>query len=242
MRETYLSDRSMKIEWSAVATKAITVIVAIGEASWQILGSTWRSVSASSLARLIAVSPEDVRSAIQSTPEYVSAERFQGTIEPKTGAEYGWVSFYAMNKFERIENIFQSLDETANDIIKYMGVGAVLFALGALAKVTHDTRWMLISALPSFVLAIISIAHAARARQPAAGCEPPSVASAFKYASHYGDEHASQAHFLGQWHLACKALQMAVDAKAHRIDLATRYYVWALALLVIPIVAAIGSL
>jgi hypothetical protein len=240
MSKAISSEQAMKVDWGAVGTRRRTPIEATGARVWQKLTLAGRSMAGWPIARLIMVSPEDNRASIKSRPEYTAADEFKETIDPKKGAKYEWVWTYAGKKFERVEGIFRALDEKANDIIKYMGGGTGLFALGALAKVTHETRWVIIWALPSFVLAIIAIAHAARARQPAAVCEPPSVESAFKYASHYGDE--SETYFIGQWHLACKALQMAIEDKAHRIDVATRCYVWALALLVLPIIAAIASL
>ena len=157
---------------------------------------------------------------IEGSPEYIAAKEFKETIELKEGVDYGWVWDYAADSYRRTEQIYRELDDKANDIIKYLGGGTGLFTLAALSNVNANNACIILGATPSFVLALIAIALAARARQPNPAYQPPSIQSAFNYAGHYKYDPKAKAVFLGQWHLTCVGMDVANEIKARRIALA----------------------
>jgi hypothetical protein len=193
------------------------------------------------VGRLLRMSPDEIEAQIKSDPEYEEAETFQENIEPTKEADYTWVWRYSEDTFKRVETIYKELDDKANDIVKYLGGGTGLFTLGVLANVSHSNYWIIICALPAFLLALTSIALALRARQPNPACQPPSIRSAYKFADHYIDVKLAQATFLGEWHLACTGMVLANRAKAVRIRYATFCFWLSIASLGLPIIAAIRS-
>jgi hypothetical protein len=169
-------------------------------------------------------------------PTYVEAKNFAKTIEPEGGKDYGWVAEYAKDLYDRLARANKDIDEKANDIVKYLGGGSGLFALGAIAKTDASNAIMLFYAIPSFVIAVCAIVCAAAVRRPMGIDLPPSVEAAFDYASHY--DMTARAAFLGQWHVACQYLVLVNGYKAKLVKLATWLFVGAIALLILPIVAA----
>jgi hypothetical protein len=195
-------------------------------------------VGTKTVAKLIWTSPDGLDRQFRTTEAYDEANKFKLNIEPKPGADYEWVWEYAKFQFERADAIYKDLDNRAHDIIKYLGGGTGLLTFGALANVDHRNVWVVVSAIPAFLCAIVSIALAARARQPNPTWEPPPIDSAFRFAGEYKEGEAKP-HFLGQWHLTCELMYLAVQAKSKRIAYATMFYVLAIVLLAIPIVVAI---
>ena len=181
---------------------------------------------------------------LQDHPAYKTAEAFKETIKPVEGANYDWVWDYAEEVYDRLSKVYKDLDDKANDIIKYLGGGAGLFTLGAIANVNKDNALLMLSALPALACALLSIFFAVLARKPNENRTPPSVFSAFRFAGHYLDDDGedskkAKAIFLGQWHLACEAMGLAVDLKSRRVAWATWTFLLSIALLLVPFIVAI---
>jgi len=187
--------------------------------------------------KLIRTSAAELGTQIDSDPAYEAAEEFNKSLAPTEGAKYEWVWDYAKFQFERADRLHRDLDDKANDIIKYLGGGTGLFTLAALANMTPQNVWVIFASLPAFALALISIALAARARYPNPTKEPPAIKSAYMYAEHLEDKTA-KIRFIGQWHLTVEGMHLAIKAKAVRVKLATKCYVWAIVSLAIPIITA----
>ena len=182
----------------------------------------------------------------EDNPVYQKAEAFQESIEPVEGADYDWVWDYAKDVYDRLSKVYKDLDDKANDIIKYLGGGAGLFTLGAIANVNKDNAGLMLSALPALACALLSIFFAVLARKPNENRTQPSVFSAFRFAGHYLDGDAedskkAKAIFLGQWHLTCEAMGLAVDLKSRRVTWATWTFLLSIVLLLVPFIVAIGT-
>ncbi len=115
--------------------------------------------------KLIRTSSAELAKQIDSDSTYKAAERFNDTLTPVEEGDYKWVWDYAKFQFERANQIYRELDDKANDIIKYLGGGTGLFTLAAIANTTPRNLWVIIAAIPSFALAVVSIALA-RGRSP----------------------------------------------------------------------------
>src|SRR5271157_3479339 len=159
--------------------------------------------------KLILASPEDLEAQFKDDPQYTEAESFKEEIELKDGVDYEWVWEHAKDTFDRSESTYKELDDKANDIIKYLGGGTGLFTLAVLANIRHENACVILAAIPTFLLALISVTVALRARQPNPATRPPDIRSAFKFAEHYEKSGKARAYFLGQWHLTCKGLDLA---------------------------------
>ena len=189
--------------------------------------------------KLILFSPEDVEAQILSHPDYENAIKFKDTIDPKDGIDYEWVLEYAKYQFDRADRLYKELDDKANDIIKYLGGGTGLFTLAAIFNTTPQRLSVILASIPAFLLALVAVALAARARQPNPAREPPSIKGAYGFAEHFKNAKLAQAGFIGQWHATCEGMHLAIKAKGERVQHATRFYVWAIVSLAIPIVVAI---
>jgi hypothetical protein len=196
----------------------------------------------STAGRLLLTSSDELVARIESSQEFIDAEEFKRSIDPSAATDYAWVTQHAKYAFDRTDKIFKELDEKANDIIKYLGGGAGLITFAALAGGTPKSAWLLISSIPAFMLAIISLALAARARQPGVTWQPPGVAAAFSYASHQSTQDHSEVRFLGQWEIVCAGMLLVLREKGVLVRCATDFYVCALGALIIPIIVAAISL
>jgi hypothetical protein len=188
---------------------------------------------------LVLITPDELANKIQHSPEYQDATTFRENITPLEGVDYAWACSYAQDRFKRLEQICRELDDKANEIIKYLGGGTGLYTLAVVANNSPGKRWVILMAVPAFLLALISIALALRARQPIPTPGPPSIQGATQYADSY--EHLAQAFFLGQWHQTCVGMELAIREKAARIQVANFYLFATIVTLLLPIVAAMLS-
>jgi len=174
----------------------------------------------------------------RSAPEYLAAEDFNDQIEPGDGIDYEWVLAYAKDLSARREKIAGIMDEKADAIIKYMGGGVGLFALGAIAAVPQGQGYLLLYSLPAVLFALCSVFLAALIRKPNDMPGLPSVADAMNYANRYTEGDAAKIKFLGQAHMACEAWRVVCRAKGKVLVWATGCYFTALLALLIPAVVA----
>jgi hypothetical protein len=170
---------------------------------------------------------------------YKQALEFMKYVGPKQGAEYGWVFDYAKILWEYRNRVFVSLDEKADSIIKYLGGGTGLFALGVLAKVDGSNWYIAVAAMPAVACALLAILFAILARRPSAFPGLSTVETAKDYADAEESSSAALAGFLGQWNLACEAVRLICQRKASRVEVAAWFTYAALVLLAIPLLVAV---
>jgi hypothetical protein len=84
-----------------------------------------------------------------SLPQYIEkAEAHKRAVEfmhestAKDGVEYKWVWEYAKELWELRSKVFNVLDDKADGIIKYLGGGTGLFAIGLLAKADSTSSYL----------------------------------------------------------------------------------------------------
>ncbi|SIN69218.1 hypothetical protein SAMN05444166_0158 [Singulisphaera sp. GP187] len=176
-------------------------------------------------------------SQIENDPKYKEAAVFKETIEPSNDVDYEWVCEYARDCYDRSEKIFAVLDGKANDIIKYLGGGAGLFTLAVLTNLKPENARIVIWTIPAYLISIMAIYFAVKAKQPNSVALPPSVKSAFDYANRF--EGTSQASFLGQWNMMCVGMSVANQVKARSVRKATWAFFGAIVALIFPLGAAI---
>jgi hypothetical protein len=171
------------------------------------------------------------------TSEFREARDFRNTLEPGDGIDYDWVWGYAKELHERQAKIYTTLDDKADAVIRYLGGGVGLLALGTLAAARVGDGKLLLWLLPTVVLALLSIVFAVRARRPGAAPGLPKVNQAIDHANKYSEK--AKATFLGQLHVLCEGLRMTCVRKARLLTVATWLYLLSLATLALPIVAVI---
>jgi len=184
---------------------------------------------------------------ISDDPLIVAAEAFKSSYDPSPAASHDWVYEYATAAYERSAKAFDKLDDKASDIIKYLGGGTGLLTIAALANMRAENAGIIAWSLPAFASAIVAIYYAIMARKPNDTVEPPSVEVACRYAEHHGQadgpddiaaaKDRAKAKFLGEWHVAVVGMDLAVTQKAGRVRFATWFYLFAIALLLLPVVA-----
>ena len=164
---------------------------------------------------------------------YQEAAQFRRQFEPKDGVDYKWVLEYAKESYDRLERTYRYLDEKADAIIKYLGGGTALVTLGALASGNRPS--VLVSALflPFLLCAILAVLFAAVARLPTFHPSPPRVKSMIEYAEAFGEK--AEKYVIANLHECCEGLEPVNDAKARKVKLASRFYLYAL-------VALLGAL
>lgn len=176
---------------------------------------------------------------IEDNTEYRIAREFKETFEPKGEIDYEWILGYSKDIYDRSLEIYKELDDKANDIIKYLGGGTGIFTLAVLANIKIDNVFLVACVIPSFLCALLSIFFACLARKPNPVKTLPSIRSAIEYAESDETKKRSDFYFLGQWHLVCEGVDLAVKLKSKRVTWATWLFFWSIALLLVPLIFAI---
>jgi len=177
----------------------------------------------------------------QEDPTYLDAVDFRKTFTPKDGVDYKWAWEYSEKQYEHLQEQFRYQDEKADSIIKYLGGGAGLVAIGSIVAITKQNAWLVFFLIPCLLCAVRAIQLASSVRTPKPALSPPSIKGAVLYAEQYGA--AGQATFIGQWHEACEALAKVGKCKSDIVKRAHRWYAAALyCLLGALFVAAVWTL
>jgi hypothetical protein len=142
------------------------------------------------------------------------AVAFMEAVAARPEIDYKWVSDYAKSLWEHRLKLFAVLDDKADGIIKYLGGGTGLFALGVLAKVDSSTAYIAWCTMPAVLLALCSIGLAMWSRRPRLSAGLPSVKNAIDYANNLPKESEALGAFLGQWNLACEDMRLVCARKA----------------------------
>jgi hypothetical protein len=169
-----------------------------------------------------------------SEAEYQSAVDFRKTFQPKTDRDYAWVIEFAKDSYKELDETFTYLDEKADSIIKYMGGGTAVIAIGSLITINQIRPWFLFFLLPSFGYALRSIYLAVQARRPTTRPNPTKVTTAIEFAEAYEKE--AEPTFLGVWHECCEGLAIVNKEKSKKVDRAHRDYYRALFCLLLPLI------
>jgi hypothetical protein len=167
------------------------------------------------------------------------ALRFMQDFEAKDGVDYEWVSDYANGLWDHRVKIYSTLDDKADAIIRYLGGGTGLFALGVLAKVEPANAYLVYWSMPAVLSALVSLFFAARVKIPSFAPSAPTVKQAIvEFADADATPKKAKAEFLGHLHLACEDMKLVCNRKAAWLEWATRLYIAALFLLAMPLAVA----
>jgi hypothetical protein len=184
------------------------------------------------------------------TPDYLQilgsqeairrVQEFNERHRPQDQVDYKWLFDHAKALFADCDKDFDALDGKAEKLITGLGSGAGLVTIGSLAGLANgviDAR-IVAALLPAFVLSLVSIGLALRARSPQDMAFPPSVESAVDHAHHYLTEDKAKGSLLGQWHVAVEVMRAAAASKAKWVGRATWAFFFAVCALIVPLAAA----
>jgi hypothetical protein len=187
----------------------------------------------------MATNNGEVPGFIKNNERYKIATAFMETASACEGADYKWVLDYAKGLWEYRNKTFNLLDEKAESVIKYLGGGAGLFAIGALAKIDATNSYIAFWAIPAVVCALAAILLAMLSKSPGPFPGLPTIQNAKAYADDLKNEGTAIAAFLGQWNLACEKARLICERKASFVVAAVACAYVALVLLVVPLLVAI---
>jgi hypothetical protein len=172
---------------------------------------------------------------VQSSEEFQAAWEFQRTFEPMDGIDYSWIPEYAKAEYANYWEALKALDDKADKLIQYMGAGTGFVALFSIyAKEGAQHVWAI---APAAVLLLISLALAVIARAPQAHHYPPFTSEAILYAEAYDAKDKGRIEFMAKFAAASVALKVAGQYKAVHLRWAFRFFVLALAYLVLAVSA-----
>jgi hypothetical protein len=165
---------------------------------------------------------------------------FLSEAKPKEGVEYGWVGDYAKDLWAHRLAVKAVLDEKAEAIIRYLGGGTGLFALGVLAKVDSSNVYLAACSIPAVVCALAAIGVAIWSRKPTAYPNLPTVQVAKEeYADVFKVPSPAVGEFLGQWNLACESARLVSLDKARWVERAYYLAYASMLFLLLPLFVAV---
>jgi hypothetical protein len=192
-------------------------------------GRVWVGKAGGACRRAVLPQEEDYHD----HPEYKKAQAFRLTFAPGEG-DYAWLIDYAKARYEAMNRIFQTLDEKADSLIKYLGGGTALVTFGTLAGVNFFNAWLPFALLPSVVCAVVAVSWAISARTPTPVPNMPSVPSIQGYQPYFKER--AEAALVSSWEECAVSLELINQTKAKKVTRAGRWYFWSLAFLLIPLV------
>ncbi len=178
------------------------------------------------------ISPGDIKE----HEEWIRANAFRNEAIPEVGADYEWVWAYARENIERAYKIYGDLDNKANEIIKYLGGGAGILTAASLLSIREDHAWIYLCFTPALLSSLVSVFFAVLARQPNPVYLPPSVEAAFKIASAAKSGETSRAAMIGPLNVVYKSLLVVIGIKAARVQYATWWFFFTLAILLVAMI------
>jgi hypothetical protein len=158
--------------------------------------------------------------------------------EASADKSYTWTADYARQLWDGGVKIFSTIDEKADSIIKYLGGGTGIFALGIIAKIDSHNYYLAWLCAPSILCSLLAIYLAICARRPRGVPSLPPISQAFKFAEDYQNPTSAQRAFLGHWNLACIDMDLVCTRKAHLLEVAMKFYFAALGFLILPLLVA----
>lgn len=183
------------------------------------------------------------------------ARLFQRQFVPKPGVDYGWLVTMAKERSAKIDAAAEYIDAKASFVINYFGGGVGVFAFLTAAGAASGavSACVAAAALPAFAAGVGAVAEAVRVRDPVAVDPGPDIEWAAGLVGQYGEWAAAdgdsaadpsrQAEYAmaGAWHVAATRNIYALSDKADRLSRAVRLKVWAVGLLLLPLVVAVAE-
>lgn len=114
---------------------------------------------------------------------------------------HGWLLEYAQKNFELAKNYVEYLDQKAESIVKYLGLGSLLAILfnSNLRTLPSDSKIIFIAGIVSWV---ISALMALITRNPSSIKYPNPIHFAFKYVKKYKETHSLKIRLAGGYEKA----------------------------------------
>ena len=158
---------------------------------------------------------------------------------------YSWVSAYARDLYAGCHRDWKEIDDKASSVIAHLGGGAGIVTIGAIALIANNSvsPWVITAVMPSYIAAILAMSAVIFSRQVAAFPVPPGVNCAVDYCQFFDRDGLprGEAAFLGQWHHTLALMDEVLSQKSQRLKFAMKAYFFAIALLVLPLLVAIGQ-
>lgn len=185
----------------------------------------------------------------EQSQDFKAALDFYRTFEQKDGVDYSGVIAYARELYDRYDRTDKTLDEKADSIIKYLGGGSALITFGALMSLRTENLWntvlgivALLCLLPSLACAILAVRKAIHVRRPRSSASLPDVKFACDMAEFPKTKENLDLNLWLIFHPICEAAYYRNLQKAKLVDSAHRLYLWAIGLLIVPVVGIVVCL
>jgi len=180
-----------------------------------------------------------IKKLAESDAEYQHAVDLAQHFEPRQDVEYGWAMDYGLRAYEWYSHALDVLDQKADSLITYLGGGVGLLSMVAAVLSLDKSRILAATLLPTILLGLWAIRLAAGARAPALLPFPPFPDKALRYSEFFEVRERAVGAFTAKLHEATIAAWIALDAKGNRIRAATRCFIWATGLLLLPVFGAL---
>lgn len=191
--------------------------------------------------RIWKVTPDDD---YEQSEDYKSALNFYRDFEQKDGVDYSGIVDYARELYDRYDKTDKILDDKADSIIKYLGGGSALITFGALMSIKSENYWSsvfaivaLVSLLPSLVCALLAVRKAIHVRRPRSSASLPDVHFALEMAEYHKTKEKLNVNLWLIFYPICEAAYYRNLQKARLVESAHCLYLWAMGLLIVPVVS-----
>ena len=169
--------------------------------------------------------------------EFKSADEYAKDFEPQDGVDYEWVFDYAQDCYQRVVDAKDRIEKKADAIVNYFGAfgGLLMLVFVYTAQAAH---WSVaLAILPTLTFCVIAMREAICARAPMTVPAPPEVRNAIDFANAYGDN--AKATFVPRFAAAAIGMEAVNNEKSRLVNSASRYLLWAMGLLSLPLLAEI---
>ena len=174
---------------------------------------------------------------------------YRKEFQPQDDVDYSHAVEYAHKLLERLDNTDKALDEKADSIIKYLGGGTSLVAVGAIFSVKTDTwvgclfgLFVMACLLPALYFSYWAVRYAIKCRRPQFSSLVPDVKYAVEISNFNVKKEKIEPCLWLVLHPICEANLYRNLQKASCVESAHEYYLTSLKWLGIAIVAIAVSL
>ncbi len=172
---------------------------------------------------------------IKDDEAYKKAKKFADSYEGKAGVDYNWVYEYARSEYETVAEAVRILESKADSVAQYIGgMSGVLAIAGGFAA--GKSWWLALLSIPSFLLAVFAFKASLSARGPEDTPSPPAGRHTLKFADHEKTPEEAKAKAAAWLSEAAAAMRVVTRVRGERLKAAGRRIVWALVLLLLPLV------
>lgn len=177
----------------------------------------------------------------KNSPEYTQAMADLKSLEfsESEAGETDWVSDYALWRYTKLEESWDLLDAKADQLIRYLGGGAGMISVASFFAKYADQGWVILWAIPSFLLALQAIHCAMQSKELKAFPSPPKIKRAYARFKDHGSDKGKSRFFAGDMHVTCEGLIAALAKKAEILQPAYTWALRAIVALILPIGAAV---